>query len=189
MITRDKSVLALKWLLEAMLDEPSALAVEIDDTSPGVLFLRITDAAEGDRAKLIGLGGAHIRALRFIAHRLGQNCGERWDLVSRIPNLVSRNNQRGRKPDRPVDHNPSNDSAALHAVLTALLVEAPRLLTAPDNGDYIMKIEAKSHADLDALHTVETFDNRPLNLLTELGTLLRSIGGRQGVLYRVEASK
>lgn len=181
----DHSSDLLRRLILAMLDEPEGLVVDVVEDLPK-REIRILNAAEFDRRKIIGKDAAHIVALRYIAHRLGRGIDEQWNLVSRFPAMKPRGDGEPGRTPKPDRHSITPDLELITEILIALFAEPPSLAVKIGDGDYVFQVTPMTQADAAALWAIDEFDHRELNLLTELGTLFRSIGRRQGVTYRVE---
>src|SRR5690349_18616879 len=84
MTTSDQSQAVLQRFVEALLDNPDALQVDLLEGDRGVEFV-VVKVADEDRGKIVGRDGSHLRSLAMVALAMGKKIGERWTLRADLP--------------------------------------------------------------------------------------------------------
>lgn len=190
MTSFDKATEAVKLLVEALLEEPTALVLDLIEAEPDAI-LTVLKVDDCDRGKLIGSDASHIRATRFIAATIGKRLGGEWNFRADLPAPPRNRGPRppdARRPDKAPHEKPTR--VVLERILEACLASPASINAKPGAlpGDFVFRIVPANQADSHDLFAEEPFDNRTLTLVDALGTLVRAIGRRQGVNYRVEVA-
>jgi predicted RNA-binding protein YlqC (UPF0109 family) len=174
----------LERLILSLLDHPREL-----DLIPEVLKRRINWGAKvniNDAGKLLGIRGAHFKALRHVVGRMGDRLGSVWTLAFIDPDDGPRGKYSPDVPP-PLNFSPTADLHLLAEVLTACTGQTYAIASDPDGGAaWAVRITPRDWEAQEALVDKQASDGEAL--VAVLGTLFRAIGRRQGVGYRVETS-
>lgn len=176
--------LMLRRVIDTMIDHPRDLNINYR-LMRGRMDLHVRPNIN-DQGKIVGKGGAHIKALKFLMAQLGERHGQQ------IVVFLHEDESGTRLPDpvRPAG-SPTFDTSAhqelLQDLLTALL-EEPAIITVHKEAGFaqpafVFCIEARRIQDYERLVPGEEGGQ---SLITELGTLFRAAGYRDGVSFRLE---
>ena len=179
----------LEKLLASLLDSPNQLEFGASVLPGRTNFTMRTTAAMAGR--LVGYRGAHLRALRLIAQLIGRELGQEWHLKMEDPEDMRREPRK--RDEIPEDHDCTDDALMLADLLEALGVSATVDFNGGIAGGFDFYIQPETQEDNAALldpHEA-TFeanqpDKTPMNLMQALRLLLKAIGKKSGVTYRVE---
>ncbi len=139
-----------------------------------------------DAGKVIGIKGAHARALQHLTGRMGDRFGQVWTLRILDPEEGPRGERRANTPP-PVHFSPAADLNLLGTVLTAATGCVYTIDHRADGGAaWILRVTPADWAAQEALVDKQAADGEAL--IAVLGTLFRAVGRRQGVGYRVETA-
>lgn len=180
----EKAAAALERLVAALLDHPRKL--EFDATRlPSRVNVRVRVDVE-DAGKVIGIKGAHVKALQLVAARLGDRLGQLWALRVDDPEEAPRP---GKKQDAPpaASFDPFVDVQLLSEVLACLigLGFTCDYRRDPGSGDaWTFVVVPAGFAEHETL--VDKAPGSEETLVAALGTLFRAVGRRQGVGYKIE---
>ncbi len=174
----------LRRVIETIIDRPRDLAIDYRPMR-GRIDLHVTPNIN-DQGKIVGKGGAHIRALKYLMAQLGERQGQQ--IV-----IYLHENDGGRRFPDPVravgkpTYNTAGHLALLQDLLNGLLDEPPSITVVRESGfaqpAFVFVIEARRVQDYERLVPVGEGSQ---SLVTELGTLFRAAGHRDGVSFRLE---
>ncbi len=179
----------LRRVIETIIDRPRDLAIDYRPMR-GRIDLHVTPNIN-DQGKIVGKGGAHIRALKYLMAQLGERQGQQ------IVIYLHENDGGQRFPD-PVravgkpTYNTAGHLALLQDLLNGLLDEPPAITVsrrkslAPVPPIFIFNIEARRIQDHERLQPPLAGDEQAVSVITALETIFNAAARKEGVTFRLE---
>lgn len=175
-------------LLESMVDNPERIQIASDETESGITWE--VAGAPSDIKKVIGKSGSRLRALRLVVDLAGKRDGEEWRIFVPEPNGPSTWTSPAIPPHR---YTPMAAISLLNDLLGQLGITA--LINAsgnPTEGYLIEVCPAHKSGRTALLEMHEAIfaptqaEKQPINLVGSLATLLRGVGGKNGVKFSID---
>jgi predicted RNA-binding protein YlqC (UPF0109 family) len=175
--------LLLGRLLEALIDHPRELQIQ-----PRVMRDRVdlhVTPNINDQGIVVGKGGAHIKALKFLAQRMGILKQQQAVIFLHEDDSGERLPEPLRAPASPAYS--CSEHRQLLADLLAAVVDHPVEIEVDRSGKaFTFVLHAKRIQDFELLHETDVVGQ---SIITALGTLFRAAGNRNGVSYKIEAAR
>jgi len=183
----------LEDLLLSLVDKEGALTLRANEHTGRIDWTVGVDI--NDITKIIGKGGAHMRAIRLIVDLMGRakNPVEIWNFEHDEPEEGLRH--RREDMEQPNFHDPEDDTILLSEILSAIGVDCSVAVSGAIAGGFDFSIRPHSQAanqallePHEAIYKRWQKEREPLNLAAALGTLWRAVGKKNGVRYRVSVT-
>lgn len=178
----------LRDLLTAFIDYPDELAIEPKDFRDAVYWS--VQGHTDDHPKLVGKGGAHVKAIKYLLLRMGTAVDTVYSFELLDPEPGRRRQESPQKNAESYDPTPACD--LLIRLLEGLgigqyAVESKQDATAINPLRYEFNILVRDREDYLLLTAYEK-DRDGQTIISALGTLFRAIANRDGVRIQLEVT-
>jgi predicted RNA-binding protein YlqC (UPF0109 family) len=173
--------LVLERLILSLLDFPREAELEPVAMPSRINWKLVTNI--NDAGKVIGIKGAHAKALQFVAGRMGDQMGQEWRLAILDPKEGQRTGPRAATPP-PLHFSPASDVQLLSDVLT-FCTDQLYAINAEESGGASWTFRVTPR-DWSAQEAIADRGGSGELLADALAVLFRAVGRRQGVGYKVE---
>lgn len=172
----------LRRLIESLIDRPRDLQIDYR-TMDGRVEWRIIPNVD-DQGKVVGKGGAHIKAIKFLMAEIGiQHFSKFVVMLEQGPGVAGPDPVR--RPAAPT-YSVTPAKTLLEDILAALFDEAPAVEVVRDGLHFEFLITAARVQDHDKLQPPIAGDEDAQSLITALATLFNASAKRDGVLFKIE---
>ncbi len=175
----------LREVIASYTDHPGDIRISTKPV-PGALFF-VIDVHADDQGKVIGKGGIHLRALKFLVAEIGRDSGTAYRITLNEPEA------RSRKIETPTRENENYNALAACGLLARLVafiaggqtrVESERLI----QGGHLFKITFQSEVDRARFTSVYPGTGIPgVTLLGVIETLWRAFANKEGTHFTLLA--
>lgn len=182
----EDSALLLRRIVESFTDYPADLTLE-SKLLPGRVDWRLR-VNVNDHGKVIGRNGSHIRALQYLWAQVGESCGQ-YFVLRLDENPVGKREPEKRRPTPNPAFSCVGHKALLSDFLDQVLSERPAIEVRREQArvEFVFVIDCERVQDYERLVCVTTETTQ--TVITELGTLFRAAGHKNGVGFKLEVPK
>ncbi len=179
----------LEKVVSSLLDDPTSLEFSASLLPGRTNFtIQTTAAATG---RLVGYGGAHLRAIQLVAEVMGREIGQEWRV--KLEDAEDTFRPKAIRAQQPDEWDCTDDALMLQDVLEALGIAATVNWKGGIAGGFDFEVRPQAQQDESAL--LDPYEARfernqketgALNLITAIRCWLNAVGKRSGVIYRIE---
>lgn len=178
----EEATFLLRRLIESLIDMPRDLQIDYRELRDRVEWRVVPNI--NDHGKVVGKGGAHIKAIKFLMAEIGIQHFTQFVVM-----LEEGPGERGpdpvRRPATPT-YSVTPAKTLLEDILAALFDEAPRVEVVREGPHFEFRITTYRVQDHDQLQPPIAGDDDAESIITSLATLFNASAKRDGVLFKLE---